>query len=96
MEMNFDESIHAQIFDIEECLSSPPSCMVSSLDPSFFSFYSQAQLSQTVKVVAMLQTKRLGGPEGDSSTNAASFLSVPVPAELDEPPTADEVKEYAR
>eukprot|EP00983_Pelagomonas_calceolata_P114509 1160101-Pelagomonas_calceolata.AAC.7 len=55
------------------------------------------QLSQTVKLATLLQKRRAGGAEAaaGSAATTPALTPVPVPAELDEPPTAEEVNEYA-
>lgn len=54
-------------------------------------------MSHTVKLASLLQQRRSGalGAE-DAQASASTLVPVPVPAELDEPPTQEEVEEYAR
>jgi len=49
-----------------------------------------------VQLAALLQTRRAAGVDTLAGASAPAFSPVPVPAELDEPPTAEEVEEYAR
>ncbi len=54
----------------------------------------QEQLAQTVKMAAMLQAQRI--MTGAPPAAAPELPSMPLPHEVDEPPTVEEIEEYAQ
>ena len=55
----------------------------------------QDQLAQTVKMAAMLQAQRIM-TGGAGPTMNASIPTINLPQEVDEPPSKEEIVEYAR
>ena len=55
----------------------------------------QEQLAQTVKMAAMLQAQRIMTGGAGPSMNAA-VPTISLPEEVDEPPSHEEIVEYAR
>lgn len=54
----------------------------------------QEQLAQTVKMAAMLQAQRI--MTGQQAGPVPELPTVPLPTEVDEPPTREEIQEYGR
>ncbi len=54
----------------------------------------QEQLAHTIKMAAMLQAQRI--MTGAPAEAAPQLPQVPLPQEVDEPPTEEEIKDYAR